>query len=149
MVRIPNYWCSWGGSFGVGFRWGGFPVEHKGKGEGGREGGGWGRDRQRNRQVNAQALSKLPFSKRPFSFSPVWGNYMGRSFYLRLGLSCLRLVCVAYVKFGLVFSSYGGKSVWSFSLAVPPSGNWVWSFLLMVPPSGNWVWSFLLTVPAP
>ena len=29
--------------------------------------GGWGRHRQRNRQVNAQALSKLPFSDLPFS----------------------------------------------------------------------------------
>ena len=47
-------------------------MENKGKGgEGGEggEGGGWGRDRQRNWQVNAQALSKLPFSKLPFSFS--------------------------------------------------------------------------------
>ena len=49
-----------------------FPVEDKGKkAKGvGMVGGGWGRDRQRNRQVNAQALSKLPFSKLPFSFSP-------------------------------------------------------------------------------
>ena len=37
---------------------GGFPVENKRK-------GGWGRDQQRNRQVNAQALSKLPFSNYP------------------------------------------------------------------------------------
>ena len=38
-----------------------FPVENKEKGKGvGRKGGGVG-DRQRNRQVNAQALSKLPF----------------------------------------------------------------------------------------
>ena len=29
---------------------------------------GWGGDRQRNWQVNAQALSKLPFSELPFSF---------------------------------------------------------------------------------
>ena len=40
------------------------------KGEGGGEGGRWGRDRQRNRQVNAQALSKLPFSDLCFGFSP-------------------------------------------------------------------------------
>ena len=39
-----------------------FSCGNKGKGEGS---GGWGRDRQRNRQVNAQALSKLPFSKLP------------------------------------------------------------------------------------
>ena len=55
---------------------------------------------------------------------------MGRFFYLRLGLFaygwsllltviwfglfCLRL------KFGLVFFAYGGKSVWSFLLSVPP-----------------------------
>ena len=45
-------------------------MENKGKGEGGGEGGGWGGDRQRNRQVNAQALSKLPLSNLPFSFSP-------------------------------------------------------------------------------
>ena len=46
---------------------GGFSLENKGKrgGEGG-EGGGWDRDQQ----VNAQALSKLPFSELPFSFSP-------------------------------------------------------------------------------
>ena len=43
-------------------------MDNKGKGGEGGEGGGWGR--QRNRQVNAQALSKLPFSKLPFSFSP-------------------------------------------------------------------------------
>ena len=30
----------------------------------------WKRDRHRNRQVNAQALSKLPFSKLLFSVSP-------------------------------------------------------------------------------
>ena len=48
-----------------------FPVENQGTGEGGREGGGRGRDRQRNRQVSAQALSQLPSSKLPFSFSPV------------------------------------------------------------------------------
>ena len=49
---------------------GGFPLEKEGKGRGGGEGGGWGGDRQRNRQVNAQTLSKLPFSNLPFSFSP-------------------------------------------------------------------------------
>ena len=48
-----------------------FSVENKGKGEGGGEGGGWGGDRQRNGQVDAQALSKLPFSKLPFSFFPI------------------------------------------------------------------------------
>ena len=52
-MRVPT------GVLGVG---GGFLVENKGKGEGGGEGGGWGRGRQRW-QVNAQALSKLPFSK--------------------------------------------------------------------------------------
>ena len=46
---------------------GGFPVENKGEGEVVREGGG-GERQQRNRQVNAQ-VSKLPFSKLPFSFS--------------------------------------------------------------------------------
>ena len=66
--------------FGVGFRWaggGGFPVESNGKGEGGGQGrvGGCGGDWQRNRQVNAQALSKLPFSKLPFSFSSAFGNH--------------------------------------------------------------------------
>ena len=64
---------SLGEGFGVGFSWvagGGFPMENEGKGEGGGEGAGWGRDRQRNRQVAAQALSKLPFSNLPFSFSP-------------------------------------------------------------------------------
>ena len=44
-------------------------MREKGKGVG--RVGGWGRDRQRNRQVNAQALSKLPFSDLPFSFSPI------------------------------------------------------------------------------
>ena len=33
-------------------------------------GGGGGGDQQRNRQANTQALSKLPFGKLPFSFSP-------------------------------------------------------------------------------
>ena len=51
---------SLGEGFGVGFR------------EVGRVGGGVGTlDRQRDRQVNAQALSKLPFSDLPFSFSPI------------------------------------------------------------------------------
>ena len=62
-----------GEGFGVGFGGvvgGGSPVENKGQGEGGGGWGGWGRDRQRNRQVNAQALSKLPLSKLPFSFFP-------------------------------------------------------------------------------
>ena len=61
-----------GEGFGVGFRrvvGGSFPVESEGKGDGDGEGGGWDRDRQRNRQVIAQALSKLPFSNLPFSFS--------------------------------------------------------------------------------
>ena len=40
-------------------------MENEGKGEGGGEGGGWGGDRQRTRQVNAQALSKLPFGDLP------------------------------------------------------------------------------------
>ena len=58
----------------VGFRWvvgGGAVVlwNNQEKWEVGGEGGGWGRDRQRSRQVNAQALSKLPFSNLPFSFS--------------------------------------------------------------------------------
>ena len=41
--------------------------------EKGRGWGGWGRDRQRNRQVNAQASSKLPFSKLPF-IRKVWAS---------------------------------------------------------------------------
>ena len=49
---------------------GSFPGENKRKGQGGGESGGWGRDWQTNRQVNTQALSKLPFSKLSFSFSP-------------------------------------------------------------------------------
>ena len=54
---------SLGEGFGLrGSRWGGFPVEKREKGVG-RVGG-------RNRHANAQALSKLPFSKLPFSFSP-------------------------------------------------------------------------------
>ena len=56
----------WGRVQGGGSLW---KIQEKGKGGG--EGGGWGRDRQRNRQVNAQALSKLPFSDLPFSFSPM------------------------------------------------------------------------------
>ena len=48
----------------------GFLWKIRGKWERGGEGRGWDRDRQRNRQVNAQALSKLPFSDLPFSFSP-------------------------------------------------------------------------------
>ena len=48
-------------------------METEEQGEGGGEGwGGWGGDGQRNRQVNAQALSKLPFSNLPFSFSPMF-----------------------------------------------------------------------------
>ena len=48
--------------------WGGFPVENEGTGEGGGNSGGWVGDRQRNLQVNARArLSKLPFSKLPWS----------------------------------------------------------------------------------
>ena len=61
----------------VGGAGGGFPVEIREKGRGGERGGGggWGGDTQRNRQINAQALSKLPFSKLlPFSFSPVPGQ---------------------------------------------------------------------------
>ena len=50
-------------------------MENQGKGKGGGEGGGWGRDRQRNRQVNAQALSKLPFSDLPLKKCPIYdGN---------------------------------------------------------------------------
>ena len=44
-------------------------IKEKGKGVG-RVGGGVGTSK-RNRQVNAQALSKLPFSKLPFSFSSI------------------------------------------------------------------------------
>ena len=64
---------------GIGFRGvvgGGFSlwkIQEKGKGVG--EGGGWGGDSQRNHQVNAQALSKLPSSKLPFSFSPNQGVF--------------------------------------------------------------------------
>ena len=57
-VRVP---LSQGEGFGLGFRGvvgGGLLVEKvRERGNGGGEGGGWGRDRQ----VNAQALSKLPF----------------------------------------------------------------------------------------
>ena len=36
-------------------------------------------------------------------------------------------------KIGLVFSAYGGNSVWSFLLTVETlSGNWTWCFLFMV-----------------
>ena len=51
----------------------------------------------------------------------------GGLFYLRVSLFYLRLVFVTYgglfylrLKFGLVFFAYGGKSVWSFLLTVPP-----------------------------
>ena len=37
-----------------------------------------GRDRQRNRQVSAQALSKLPFSKLPLSFSPIKAAFLSK-----------------------------------------------------------------------
>ena len=47
-------------------------MREKGKGVGRVR--GWGGDRPRNRQVNAQALSKLPFSDLPFSFSPTISN---------------------------------------------------------------------------
>ena len=40
--------------------------------------------------------------------------------YLPLGRFCLRLVFVAYGQLGLVFSTYGWNSVWSFLLTVPP-----------------------------
>ena len=50
-----------------------FPSLNKGKGE-----GGWGGDGQRNRQVTAQALSKLPLSKLPFSFSPKFQNFFSQ-----------------------------------------------------------------------
>ena len=57
---------------------GGFPLESKGKGEGGGwEAGGWGGDRRRNRQVNAQALLKLPFRNLRFSFSPMGASPFG------------------------------------------------------------------------
>ena len=55
-----------GEGFGIGFR-GVLLLWGKGVGRG----GGGGGDRQRNWQVNAQALSKLPFSNLPFSFSPI------------------------------------------------------------------------------
>ena len=70
---------SLGEGFGVGFRGvvgGGFPLENKG---GGGEGGGWGGDRQRHWHVNAQALSKLPFSDLPFSFYPNSPEFRRRS----------------------------------------------------------------------
>ena len=61
-----------------------------------------------------------------------------------LGLFYLRL------KFGLVFFAYGGKSVWSFLLTVPPGLEIRFGlFCLRFLQSGNWVWSFLLTVPPP
>ena len=54
-----------------------------------------------------------------------------------LGLVYLRL------KFGLVFFVFGGKSVRSFLLTVPPGPEiWLGLFCLRFPPSGNWVWSF-------
>ena len=60
-----------------------FPVENKGKGEG----IGEGRDRQRNRQVNAQALSKLPFSKLPLVFPQnIASAKLGWCVYLHLSL---------------------------------------------------------------
>ena len=56
-------------SLGEGFRFGFSGVagvvflwKMRANGEGGGRVRGWGGDRQRNRQVNAQALSKLPFS---------------------------------------------------------------------------------------
>ena len=48
------------GGLGAVFLW---KLRKKGKGVGRVGVGGGGRDRQRNLQVNAQALSKLPFSK--------------------------------------------------------------------------------------
>ena len=51
---------------------GGFPVKIRERGKGVGRVGGWGKDRQENRQVNSQALSKLPFSNLPFSFSPTF-----------------------------------------------------------------------------
>ena len=45
-------------------------VREKGKGV-----GGWGGDRQRNRQVNAQALSELPFSDIPLKKCPMLWPY--------------------------------------------------------------------------
>ena len=54
-------------------------MENKGKREGGGEGGGWGGDRQ----VNAQALSKLPFSDLPFGFSPIFELCKKKGTYLK------------------------------------------------------------------
>ena len=66
-----------GGGVWVRFRGvvgGGFLVKNKGKGKGVGRVGDW----QRNRQVTAQALSKLPFSDLPFSFSPIVACCRGR-----------------------------------------------------------------------
>ena len=50
-----------------------------------------------------------------------------RSFLLTVGLCYVRKLGLVFStcgwKLGLVFSASGGKSVWSFLLAVPPSGN--------------------------
>ena len=78
----------------------------------------------------------------------------GKSFLLTVGLCCLRSIGLVFfclrLKFGLVFFAYGGKSVWSFLLTVPPGPEIRFGlFCLRFPPSGNWVWSFLLTVPPP
>ena len=82
---------SLGEGFGVGFRWvagGGFPVENEGKGEGG--GGGGGRERggvgtcKGAGKPMCMRLSKLPFSKPPFSFSD-WTHL--------LALGCLQTGC--------------------------------------------------------
>ena len=59
-----------GAGFACGWRGGGAPVETREKGKEKRKGGGCGGDRQRNRQVNAHALSTLPFSKLPKIVSP-------------------------------------------------------------------------------
>ena len=69
-IGVPSGWV-WGRVQGV--VGGGFPVENQGKREGGGGGGVWGGgDMLRSRQVNAQALSKLPFSNLPFSFQRPW-----------------------------------------------------------------------------
>ena len=73
---------------------------------------------------------KDPFHHNPFSMGGSF-SLTARSFLLTVGLCYLRWSFLLTVeirfglfylrlKFGLVFLAYGGKSVWSFLLTVPP-----------------------------
>ena len=65
-----SHWCPWRSlGSGSGGWWGWVSFGQRGK-----RGRGWGGDRQRNRQVNAQALSKLPFSDLPLKKRPKLGQ---------------------------------------------------------------------------